>query len=416
MRSATLAAVVACLALAPAQAEAIVGGTAAPAGAYPATANVVISDAFGCTGTLIAPDWVLTAGHCSSLTGSTGVATPLASPPSSFAVTVGTVAASGSGGESLRVDRVVVPGDYLLTQGYDTSLLHLTTAARTAPTPIAGKGFEPLWGADVLTEVAGFGVTSEGGDAPSALQVVDLPIVTDARCGEVYGSAFEARTQLCAGYEAGGKDACQGDSGGPMYSRTAAGTLLLVAATSYGDGCAKPKTPGVYARVADATLREFVRSNAPAGVRDARAGEATAPARTYDPATGKVTGATGTPAAAPPRGAPRPTASVAVDRTRRSTFRSRGLRFRLRCSTACTARVALEVDARTAKALGRSRVLRTVTVRRAAGGRSTAGVSPGARLAKAVAARRGATLRIIARVQLRGRTLTTTRVAVLTGS
>ncbi len=54
----TLAGLAATLGLAalPATASAVVGGTDAPAGKYPAVANVVISDAFGCTGTLIAPD------------------------------------------------------------------------------------------------------------------------------------------------------------------------------------------------------------------------------------------------------------------------------------------------------------------------------------------------------------------------
>lgn len=41
----------------------IVGGSAAPAGAFPYVANIAISGAFGCTGTLIAPTWVMTAGH-----------------------------------------------------------------------------------------------------------------------------------------------------------------------------------------------------------------------------------------------------------------------------------------------------------------------------------------------------------------
>ncbi|MCW3009719.1 MAG: hypothetical protein JWO90_123, partial [Solirubrobacterales bacterium] len=51
------------------------------------------------------------------------------------------------------------------------------------------------------------------------------------------------------------------------------------------------------------------------------------------------------------------------DRTRRASFRARGLRFALTCSAACTARVALRVDATTARALRRSsRTLRTTTV------------------------------------------------------
>ena len=428
MRSTHHLLVAACLLLAggAAPAAAIVGGTDAPAGKYPAVANVVISGAFGCTGTLIAPDWVLTAGHCSSLTGASGVATPAAFPPASFSVVVGTTARSGARGEQLDVDRVVVPPDYLLTVGYDTSLLHLTRSARTAPTPVAGVGFEPLWRAGVLTEVVGFGVTSEGGEPPATLQQVRLPIVTDAGCAAGNGG-FEPRTQLCAGYPEGGRDACQGDSGGPMFSRTAAGGLYVVGATSYGDGCAKANAPGVYARVADRTLREFIRATAPKGVADAPAGADTRPAETYDPATGAVTPApTRAPGPTKPATAAiAPTATTAAgfttavttQRTRRSTLRTRGLRFGLRCSAGCTGRVVLRVDAATARRLGSPRALGAVAVRRTAAGRSTATLRLPRALARRLTARRGARLRLEATVRPRagGSAAVVARTVTLTG-
>ena len=59
---------------------------------------------------------------------------------------------------------------------------------------------------------------------------------------------------------------CQGDSGGPMFGRDATGALKVVGATSWGEGCARPGKPGVYARVGDTVLREWIRSVAPAGV------------------------------------------------------------------------------------------------------------------------------------------------------
>ncbi|MEA2312457.1 MAG: hypothetical protein QOE28_2425, partial [Solirubrobacteraceae bacterium] len=82
----------------------------------------------------------------------------------------------------------------------------------------------------------------------------------------VYPSYFEPVSQICAGYPQGGTDTCQGDSGGPLFGHTAAGALKVVGATSYGEGCARPGKPGVYARVGDDTLREWIRSQAPAGV------------------------------------------------------------------------------------------------------------------------------------------------------
>ena len=46
----------------------------------------------------------------------------------------------------------------------------------------------------------------------------------------------------------------------------AGGALRVVGATSYGEGCARPGKPGVYARVGDTLLREWIRGQAPAGV------------------------------------------------------------------------------------------------------------------------------------------------------
>jgi secreted trypsin-like serine protease len=51
-----------------------------------------------------------------------------------------------------------------------------------------------------------------------------------------------------------------------MFGHTSAGALRVVGATSFGEGCAEPGKPGVYARVGDTALREWIRSQAPAGV------------------------------------------------------------------------------------------------------------------------------------------------------
>ena len=92
-----------------------------------------------------------------------------------------------------------------------------------------------------------------------------MPITTDAYCAGAY-SDFDAKTMICAGFPQGGVDTCQGDSGGPMFGNTSAGALRVVGATRFGEGCARPGKPGVYARVADATLREWIAQTTGGGV------------------------------------------------------------------------------------------------------------------------------------------------------
>ena len=85
---------------------------------------------------------------------------------------------------------------------------------------------------------------------------VSVPIVSDAKCKQAYGSAIHD-SMVCAGYDRGGKDSCQGDSGGPMVCEFN-GKFFLEGVVSWGHGCAAPGKYGVYARVRK--LREWIDS------------------------------------------------------------------------------------------------------------------------------------------------------------
>jgi trypsin len=261
--SMALAAVLSALALSATPSMAVVGGSDAANGEFPSVTEVVIAKGFLCTGTLIAPDTVLSAGHCGSITGGAGVASPAAYPPQLIDVYIGSN--KPGQGERVPVQRVTTHPDYFLGAGYDIVLLKLSRASTKTPTPVSGSAEEALWAPTTMETIAGFGATEEGGDLPDTLQKAQVPVTTDAYCADAYDS-FEAISQICAGYPEGGVDTCQGDSGGPMFGRTAAGALRVVGATSYGEGCARPGRPGVYARVGDDTLREWIRSQVPAGV------------------------------------------------------------------------------------------------------------------------------------------------------
>ncbi|MFL5895456.1 MAG: S1 family serine peptidase [Thermoleophilaceae bacterium] len=260
-----------------APAQAVVGGKPVPPGQFRYVANVRVGGAFGCSGTLIAPQWVLTAGHCGSATGSLSmglVPSQAGWPPDAYEILLGSVYADGRGGEDHKVTEVHVDSDYFVTNGdgNDVTLMKLDKPSAIAPMKIAAVGERGSWRAGVLSTIAGFGTTSENDqNPPPQMQYAQVPITTDDYCAQAYpggastvgdDGAFDAKTMLCAGYPQGGTDTCEGDSGGPLVVQADAG-LRLAGATSFGNGCAKPGKPGVYARLAEGPIRDFIRSVVP---------------------------------------------------------------------------------------------------------------------------------------------------------
>ncbi|KAM9751505.1 trypsin [Menidia menidia] len=97
-----------------------------------------------------------------------------------------------------------------------------------------------------VCRVSGWGYTSpKGGQIPSTLRTVKLPIISPEKCNG--SDSFDGnitQNMLCAGYSVGGKDACQGDSGGPLVCDGRAYGVV-----SWGTGCADAQFPGVYTAV-----------------------------------------------------------------------------------------------------------------------------------------------------------------------
>jgi secreted trypsin-like serine protease len=249
--------------------SAVVGGSDAGPNEFPSVAEITFG-AFGCTGTLIDPTHVLSAGHCGSATGAV-FASPVGWPTPLIDVRIGSNKVGA--GEQIPVSQVTISPEYLgLTSRNDLSILTLSRASTKAPTQVAAGSERSIWNPGVLATIAGWGNTSaDGQEFPDTLQKAQVPITTDAYCEGAYpdddGWDFDPETMVCAGYPEGGIDTCQGDSGGPLFASGSAGRRV-VGVTSWGNGCAQEGFPGVYARVADTKLRTWVESVAPNGVAD----------------------------------------------------------------------------------------------------------------------------------------------------
>src|SRR5829696_9409034 len=111
---------------------AVVGGDDAEPGEYPSVARITYG-AFMCTGTLIQPDTVLTAGHCSSVTGA-AVSSPIAWPAPLIDVRIG--GRTQTDGERATVSKVTIPPQYLLGSGSDISILKLSKPSTKAPVKV----------------------------------------------------------------------------------------------------------------------------------------------------------------------------------------------------------------------------------------------------------------------------------------
>ena len=94
-----------------------------------------------------------------------------------------------------------------------------------------------------------------GGMNSNVLKYVSVPLITNEKCIDPhtnYPSYYITSNMVCAGIKEGGKDSCQYDSGGPLVVPRSSNdaSAIIYGVVSFGVGCAKPKNPGVYARVA----------------------------------------------------------------------------------------------------------------------------------------------------------------------
>ncbi|HVV12516.1 serine protease [Amycolatopsis sp.] len=211
----------------------IVGGGQASIQDYPYA--VYLTDSKGnqfCGGALVSSSAVVTAAHCASAMGR-----------SELRVVAGRQNESSSDGIVARVTDVwVEPGFSDPGKGDDVAVLSLDRQVPYRAVALPDSSDQSLYREGTNATVVGWGRTADGGSRSQVLRSATVPVVSDTSCAQSY-SNYDAKSMVCAGYPQGGTDACQGDSGGPLVVGD-----TLIGVVSWGDGCAKPGKPGVYAR------------------------------------------------------------------------------------------------------------------------------------------------------------------------
>lgn len=248
----------------------VVGGTPVPEGKWLDAAAVYFSDGeAGCTGVLVAPDVVLTAGHCAdgSITQVKLAANDLDDP-----------------GEVIAVRQQIPYGNYWST--YDIAVLLLASESSVEPRVITTGCIRDRYLVDgAPVAVVGYGaVDSHATDYPGVL-MEGFTTITDHDCSSASGcnSSLWPDGELGAG--GSGVDACNGDSGGPLYLLTERGDYLVgTTARAYDDFTLPCSQGGIYTRP-DAVI-DWI--EAQSGRELPRAACNLAPVPTADPVTVEV--------------------------------------------------------------------------------------------------------------------------------
>lgn len=220
----------------------IVGGKETGITSHPYQISLLQSGTHICGGSIISPEFVISAAHCTSEL-----------EPSMLQVRVGS-SIEGYGGIVHKVEKIIQHPNYIGTKlSWDYSLLKLEKPiefSEDVQPVLLPKAYEQeVVGSNAI--VSGWGETKNPMETSKTLRAVTIKILDRKKCEDAYKKTSYAisRQMFCAGSLEGGKDSCQGDSGGPLVTKMNNGSMKLMGVVSWGMYCAEKGYPGVYAKV-----------------------------------------------------------------------------------------------------------------------------------------------------------------------
>ncbi len=228
----------------------VVGGARANPAQFPYAVAIFRKGHMHCSGSVIAPTKVLTAGHCVDGFNLANFQVIVGRP------TLRDVAA----GQSIGVTSGRVHPDFEQTGLHDVAVLNLAQPTTAPPIALATPDQNAATtGVGGRLSVAGYGATNPFGTRLSGfLKATVEQVRTDNRCLKAYTrDLFAPESMICA---LGAKlkkpgrfkihtTACSGDSGGPLVADTPTGPVEVGTVSFGGALCGLPAAPTVYSRV-----------------------------------------------------------------------------------------------------------------------------------------------------------------------